>query len=211
MKDMKNISSPSCVLGITGGAAAGKSTVLRLLGTLGAQTVDADTLVRWAYLQEPFREAVRERFGDDVFRSDGSIDREALAAIVFNDPAARTDLEGIVHPAVLDQMLETAEEYRAEPERAPVLALEIPLLYEVGAEKLVDAVLVVTAPEEVRRQRLRDRGWDDDRIDAVFRAQMPEAEKIKRADLLLDGSGDPAKAAAQVEALWASIRLGEGL
>lgn len=199
------------VLGVTGAAGSGKSTVTHLLATLGAQTADADAIVRWAYNDPAFREKVAERFGPGVLDASGAVDRARLAEVVFADEAALDDLECLVHPAVLDQLADLIESYRADPNRAPMLALEIPLLYEVGAERLVDAVLVVTARPEALDQRLRARGWDAERIAAVRAAQMPLSEKAARADHVLDASGDVTHTAGDVSALWERLVAPPGL
>jgi dephospho-CoA kinase len=190
------------VVGVTGAAGSGKSTVTAMLAALGAQTADADALVRWAYADSALRAALAERFGSNVIAEDGSVARARLADIVFSDGEARADLEAMVHPAVLAQMTGMIEEYRQDSLRAPMLALEIPLLYEAGADSMVDRVLVVAAPADVCALRLRERGWDDQRIAAVAAAQMPLEEKVLRADEIVDASGSREETARQVEALW---------
>ncbi len=190
------------VIGVTGGPGSGKSTVTRILAALGAQTADADAMVRWTYSDPEFKKAVVERFGTGILDSEGRIDRRELAALVFHDEAALDDLEGLVHPAVLHQMSEMVEAYRKDSERAPMLALEVPLLYETGAEGMVDRVLVVRArPEEIRR-RLIERGWSEERIAAVERSQMPPEEKASRADDVVDTDGSVEETVERVERLW---------
>lgn len=193
------------VLGVTGAAGSGKSTVTQMLASLGAQTIDADALVRWAYNDGAFRARVVARFGDGILDAGGGVDRGKLAAIVFGNPEALADLERLVHPAVLDQMAESIETYRAEPDRAPVLALEVPLLFEAGAETMVDRVLTVTASSETRARRLAERGWSADRIAAVDGSQMPLSEKAARADYVVDADGTIDDAASHVDALWRRI------
>lgn len=190
------------VVGVTGAAGSGKSTVTRLLAALGAQTADADALVRWTYQDRRFQEALIRRFGRDVLNAEGGVNRSALAGVVFQDPDALADLEALVHPAVLSQIADLVQAYRRDPERAPILALEIPLLYETGAEAMVDRVLAVTASESVRTERLRQRGWDDERIRAVEQAQMPLAEKAARADDVLNTDVSLEETACQVEQYW---------
>lgn len=193
------------IVGVTGAAGSGKSTVTHLLATMGAQTADADALVRWAYNDPAFQKRLAERFGRGVLTESGAVDRAALADIVFADEAALEDLECMVHPAVLDQLSDLIEAYREDRDRAPMLALEIQLLYEVGAERLVDRVLVVAAEPEVIAGRLRARGWDEERIAGVQQAQMPLEDKVRRADDVIDASGDVAATAEQVSALWAHL------
>lgn len=193
------------VLGVTGAAGSGKSSVTKMLASLGAQTADADALVRWAYSQPDFAGALVKRFGNGILNRQGAIDRLALAAIVFQNADALADLERLVHPAVLEQMANTIEAYRADAERAPVLALEIPLLYEAGAESMVDRVLTVTASLKTRSARLARRGWDAERISAVEKSQMPLAEKEARADYVVSAEGTLAETGRRVETLWRAL------
>lgn len=190
------------VVGVTGMAGSGKSTVTRYLSALGAQTADADALVRWAYNDPMFRRSLRSRFGDTVLNPDGTVNRAALAEVIFSNDAARLDLEAMVHPAVLGQMIEMIEIYRAEPARAPMLALEIPLLYEAGADTLVDRVLVVAASAETCASRLRQRGWDEERIMAVARAQLPLEVKVDRAEDVIFAEGTLDETIQAVEEYW---------
>jgi dephospho-CoA kinase len=191
------------VVGVTGAAGSGKSTVTGMLAALGAQTVDADAVVRWAYRDPGLLQKIARRFGVDAVEPDGSgVCRERLAEIVFPDPKARADLEAMVHPAVLAQMSQTIEEYRKDPCRAPMLALEIPLLYETGADAMVDAVIVAMAPPDVCARRLEQRGWSPERIRNVQASQMPVSEKAARADYIIDASGSLDDAARQVADLW---------
>jgi dephospho-CoA kinase len=175
---------------------------MQLLATLGAQTVDADALVRWAYNSDDFKTKLVTRFGRRALDSAGSVNRTALADIVFQDRRALADLERLVHPAVLDQVAGMIEAYRRDEERAPVLALEVQLLFETGAEAMVDKVLVVTAPEDVRRRRLCARGWGDQRIAAVENHQMPPHEKEARADYVLSAAASIEETAVEVGRLW---------
>ncbi len=190
------------VLGVTGGPGTGKSTVTHMLAAMGAQTADADALVRWAYNDRAFRRALADRFGPDILDEGGGIDRKALADIVFQDDIALEDLERMVHPAVLIQMAELAHQYQTDSERAPMLALEIPLLYETGADKMMDRVLVVSALPETIEKRLRARGWSDDRIASVLRSQWPLEEKVARADDVIATDGAIEETVQQVEELW---------
>jgi dephospho-CoA kinase len=193
------------VVGVTGAAGSGKSTVTRLLATLGAQTADADAMVRWAYHEPGLRAAIARRFGDGMLNADGAVNRAALAQAVFAHPRALADLEMMVHPAVLNQLADLIEAYRADADRAPMLALEIPLLYEVGADRMVDRVLVVSASPEILKERLEARGWDAERIAGVDAAQMPLSEKIARASDAVDASGDVTQTAERVTQWWEDL------
>jgi dephospho-CoA kinase len=139
---------------ITGGIGAGKSEALAAFARHGAAVISSDDIVhRLLQEDEPVREALRERFGEAVFGADGEVDRGAIAEIVFADREALDWLEGLLHPRVVEEYLSWRERL-AEGDEAPrVSATEVPLLYEVGGQDRFDAVVVVTAPAEVRGPR----------------------------------------------------------
>jgi dephospho-CoA kinase len=190
------------VVGLTGGIGSGKSTVARMLADRGAVIVDADVLAREAVAPgRPGHGAVVGRFGAGVVGEDGSLDRRALAGLVFDDPSALADLNAIVHPPV-----RTAIEARlAELEGSDsVVVLVIPLLVESGRSYGESAVVVVDCPEEVALRRLVE-GRAMDEADARRRmaAQIPRADRLAAADIVLDNSGSPEDLARQVSELWA--------
>jgi dephospho-CoA kinase len=197
---------PVLVVGLTGGIGSGKSTVARLLADKGAVVIDADRLAR--EVVEPGTEAYRrvvERFGPGVVAPDGTLDRPALARIVFADPEARRDLERITHPAIGARMAERMAELSGTD---AVVVLDVPLLVESGRTD-VAGVIVVDCPEEVAVERLvAQRGMDP--VDARRRmaAQASREERLARADFVIDNSGSPEELRAQVERAWAWI---EGL
>jgi len=174
---------------LTGGIATGKSYVLRRLETLGIPTLDADRLAReavqpgtagWA--------AVRERFGERVLGPEGAIDRGRLAAIVFNDPAAREALEAIIHPEVYRQIHAWFAEEAARG--APVAIADIPLLFETGRAHEFDRVIVVACAPEVQLQRLMARdAMDEPTARQRIAAQWPIDEKVARADYVVRTDG----------------------
>jgi dephospho-CoA kinase len=129
------------------------------------------------------------RFGESVRRGDGVIDRQALAARVFDDAAGRADLERLLHPRIGRAREAWVAAQRARTPAPPLLVCEVPLLYEVGLDELFDAVLVVTASPDVRRLRVSARGQD---FDARAATQLPEEDKVDRADAAFvnDGSRD---------------------
>ena len=143
-------------IGITGPIGCGKSTVAGMLAEHGAIVIDADRLVREVYEDAAVRQAVVDRFGPDVRTLDGSIDRRALAGIVFDDPAALRDLEAIVHPAVRPRILAGIE--AADASRAPAVVVEAIKLVEGGLAGLCDEVWLITCDPPIQRGRLRDRG-----------------------------------------------------
>jgi dephospho-CoA kinase len=190
------------LIGLTGGIATGKSTVARLLAGRGAVIVDADVLAR--EVVEPGSPALAEiaaGFGDSVLTADGALDRAALGAVVFADPAQRRRLEAITHPRIAALMGERIAAGLAS--EAPLVVADIPLLFEGDRVGLVEGVLLVDTPEEVqlRRLMLRD-GIAEAAARARVAAQMPLAEKRRRATWVIDNSGTPEETAARVAAWW---------
>ncbi len=195
------------VLGVTGGFASGKSTVTAMLGQLGAAVVDADAVVRELSAPGgPVWEAVRRAFGDEVLDERGEIRREYLRRLIFRDPAARQRLNEATHPLVLQELRRRIQRWVQGDGGAcrPVVAVEIPLLFEAGsaARELVDGVLVVWADPDTCRKRARARGLSEEEALAAAAAQLPLEEKKARADFVVDNSGSRENTRQQVEALW---------
>jgi dephospho-CoA kinase len=193
-------------VGLTGNIASGKSAVARRWAALGAPIVDADVLARRAVAPgTPALARIRESFGDRVLLSDGQLDREALRAIVFEDPAARGRLEEIVHPEV--ERLRREEEARLGAAGAAVVVHDIPLLFEVGMEDRFDLIVLVDAPAGVRLERLtRIRGLDEAEASRMIAAQMDVEAKRGGADIVIENDGTLARLAARAEETWAEIR-----
>lgn len=187
-------------IALTGGIAAGKSTVARRLAELGAIVIDADLLSR--EVVAPGTDglaAVQERFGPGVIGADGALDRPALGELVFSDEGARRDLEGIIHPRVRERAAELAA---AAPQGSPVVQ-DIPLLVETGQAGDFDLVLVVQAPREQRVQRMvDDREMTPEEAASRIGAQASDAERVAVADVLLDNSGTVEELLAQVDRAW---------
>ena len=192
------------LVGLTGGIGSGKSTVARMLAARGAVVRDADVLAREAV--EPGTsgfDAVVARFGDDVLGSDGSLDRHALASIVFADDVARVDLEAIVHPAVRRSI---AEAVAAHAHTDDVVVVDSPLLIETGAHEGFPVVVVVTASPDARVARLVERGMDEADVRARMAAQLPLGEKVTVADVVVDNDGTEAELEERVDRLWSDLR-----
>ena len=190
---------PYVRIGLTGGIGSGKSTVSALLAARGAVVIDADRLAREVVEPgTPGLAAVVEAFGAEVLWADGSLDRPALAAIVFSDPVARKRLDGIVHPLVRSRAAELAA---AAPENA-VVVHDVPLLVETGQAGSYDLVLVVEADPETRVSRLVRRGLTADDARARMGAQATDGQRRAVADVVLDNSGTEAELAAQVDRFW---------
>ncbi|MBM7866152.1 dephospho-CoA kinase [Heliobacterium gestii] len=190
------------VIGLTGGIAAGKTTVAACLRRLGAAVIDADVVAR--EVVEPGKPAWRDIqrvFGPSVFRPDGDLDRAALGRIVFADGEARARLNGIVHPQVIERFEQ--EMARLARQGAKVVVLDVPLLFEAGMEAMAGEIWVVAVDEVTQVRRLMERdNLDEAAARARIFAQMPLAEKIKRADRLIDAGQPLPEMKKQVEQLW---------
>ena len=175
------------VIGLTGSFGSGKTTVAEMFRRAGAKIIDADAIAR--KVVEPGSPALKEivqLVGDEILRPDGSLDRAALAEKIFRDETLRRKVNAIVHPRVREIELELLERWRDEP----LVVLCVPLLLENRMENLVDHVVVVTVDEPRRFERLRRRDrLTDEQIAARLAAQMPEEEKVARADFVIDNSG----------------------
>ncbi len=192
-------------LALTGNIASGKSTVAALLAARGATIIDADVLAREAVAPgTPGLEAVVDRFGNGVLAADGSLDRAALRVRVFHDPVARDALNAIVHPAVRRLRDDAVAAARARGDR--IVISDIPLLFEVGLEHAFDGVILVDAPEGMRRDRLvRDRGLSAADAQAMIDAQWPAARKRAGATWVIDNVGDRDALGPRVDELWDEI------
>ena len=193
------------LIGVTGGIATGKSTVDQLLVAHGATVIDADELAREAVRPgEQTLDQVAQRFGPDVIRGDGSLDRARVGAIVFADPAARRDLERITHPRITELIQERTSDALAGP--APLIAVDVPLLFENSREAMFEGVLLVYAPREVQLRRLRERnGLDEAAALQRLAAQLPIDEKRDRATWVIDNSDTMEATARAVDRWWNSF------
>jgi dephospho-CoA kinase len=197
------------LVAVTGGIGSGKSTVSARFAERGCPVIDADRVAR--EVVEPGQPALTElaeRFGEGVIRADGSLDRAAMASIVFADPEARAELERITHPRVAARMAERIADLDAEPgaRHERVVVIDHPLLVETGQAGRFDAVVVVLAPDPVRLQRLADeRGMDPDDVRARIAVQATDAQRRAVATHVVDNSGDLAGLLAQVDRIHADI------
>jgi dephospho-CoA kinase len=180
------------ILGLTGSIGMGKSTTAKLFAEAGAPVYDADAAVHRLYEGEA-ASAIEAGFPGTTV--DGKVDRARLSAQVVHDPAAMRRLEGIVHPMLGASRQKFLDD--AERSGAPVVVVDVPLLYETGGEKRVDAVVVVTTSPEVQRRRILARdNMTREKLDAILARQLPDPEKRKRADFVVDTSHgmDPVRA-----------------
>ncbi|MGY2002931.1 dephospho-CoA kinase [Blastococcus sp. SYSU DS1024] len=187
-------------IGLTGGIGSGKSTVARLLAERGAVVVDADRIAREVLEPgTPGLAAVAAAFGDGVLAADGSLDRAALAAIVFSDEEARRRLDALVHPMVRQR---SAELVATAPDDA-VVVNDVPLLVETGQAGTYDLVVVVEADLATRIARLVGRGLTETDARARIATQASDEQRRAVADVVLDNSGPLERLAEQVDRLWA--------
>jgi dephospho-CoA kinase len=193
------------VLGITGSIASGKSTVSGMFQARGALLVSADQLAREAVLPgSAILARLVERFGGAILLANGELNRARLGAVVFADPGARRDLEAIMHPAIAALADKRLRRLRRMGET--LIVYEAPLLFEAGAEGRVDRVLVVRIDPGVQLQRLMRRdGLDEAAARLRIAAQMPQAEKLARADFVIDNSDGREFTEQQVAALWQEL------
>jgi dephospho-CoA kinase len=198
-----NGQSPRTVrIGLTGPIGCGKSTVAGWLATRGAVVIDADEIAREVTAPgQPAHDHVIDHFGDAVRSADGTLDRAALARIVFADPAALAALEAIVHPAVRPLILAAIES--AEASASPAVVIEAIKLVEGGLAELCDEVWLVTCDPRVQRERLLARGADREDADRRIDAQRGLVERLRpAASRVLDTTGPAMDARSRLAALW---------
>ncbi|MGI6365010.1 MAG: dephospho-CoA kinase [Bacillota bacterium] len=191
------------VIGLTGGIACGKSTIAKILKRLGAVIIDADKEAK--RLLNPNGSAwtaLVKEFGAEILNPDQSINRRRLGNMVFGNTEMLAKLNSITHPGVIKVISEKIQRYREES-RWPAIVLDAPLLFEVGAEKLVDVVWVVSVDRKTQIDRLMNR----DKIDHIqalqrIEAQMPLAEKEARADAVINNIGSRRETREAVLSLW---------
>jgi dephospho-CoA kinase len=193
------------LVGLTGGIGSGKSTVARMLEERGAVVFDADLLAREAIAPgTPGHDLVVERFGPNVLGLGGDVDREALASVVFADPAARRELEDIVHPEVRRLFAGSVERYLGTQK---VVVFSAPLLVETGMHTAFEVLLVVTTTPETQVARLmRDRGMSAAAVRERMDAQLPLEDKAGVADILIDNEGTLEELEGQLDRVWAELR-----
>ena len=190
------------VIGLTGGIGTGKSEIARLLQSLGAVVINADQVGHEAYASdsESWHEVVNA-FGKDILQPGGEIDRRKLGTIVFADPQQLAKLNGIMHPRMARMVEDRIQGLREE--EVQVVVVEAALLFEAGWDTLVDEVWVAESPVEVVIERLQARsGMDEEEVRKRIESQMGRSERMERADLVVDNSGDVDTLETTVKELW---------
>jgi dephospho-CoA kinase len=195
------------LIGLTGGIASGKSTVARRLVEHGAVHIDADELARRVVQPgKPALAAIVEEFGTGILKDDGTLDRQKLAEIVFNDDEARQRLNAIVHPAVRELTSRLLQKIEDEDPEA-VVVYDVPLLVEAAVDHPFDLIVVTSAPKRTQVERLVDeRGLDRNQAQARVDAQVGNTERVAVADVVIDTDGSMAHTMSQVDALWHRIK-----
>ncbi len=193
------------IIGIVGGIGSGKSLVADLFGEMGCALSKSDEHVREAYRRPEVKAAVRQWWGDASIAKDGEVDRKVIAQRVFEHPAELKRLETLIHPLVgriRDEQMDRALRER----EIKAFIWDTPLLYEVGLDKLCDAVVFVEAPIEQRLARVRQhRGWSDSDLNQREKSQMPLDKKRSLAQYIVDNTADVAFARRQVEAVLSRV------
>lgn len=187
------------IIGLTGSIASGKSAVAKMIQSYGLPIVDADVVAR--QVVEPGSKTLKkiaEVFGQEVIMSDGSMDREKVGSIIFHDETMRKQLNGIIHPAIREEMIRQRDEFISYGEKN--VFMDIPLLFENKLEHFVEKIIVVSVSEEVQLSRLMVRnGFTEDEAKARISTQMPVKEKEALADAVIDNNGTLEQTAIQLQ------------
>lgn len=190
------------IIGLTGGIACGKSTVSKILRSLGAKVIDADAAAHaLSQPKQPLYDAYVARFGAEILTAQGTLDRAAIGRIIFKDPNVRAEIDALAHPLI---QAAVEQQMQAVCPNAPAVVLDVPLLFEAGWEVLTDEVWVVSLPEAAQLVRLmeRDPAMTEEEARARIAAQMPLSEKRARADVVIDNSGTKEETLHMIERIW---------
>lgn len=181
---------PTLKVGITGGIGSGKTTVCKIFESLGIPVYYADERAKWLMSNDPeLIQGIKKLFGDTAYDSDGNLNRSHISGIVFHDPEKLEQLNALVHPAVAKD----GSTWNQAQSGVPYTLREAALIYEAGIDKHLDYVIVVTAPLEMRIQRVMNRdGVSREAVEARIARQMPETEKVKLADFVIYNDGERA-------------------
>jgi dephospho-CoA kinase len=193
--------------GLTGGVGSGKSLAAAEFARLGAVVLDADKIAR-ELLSKGTSGArlVAATFGAPVLAPGGEVDRAALARLVFSDDASRRRLDGLLHPLIVARRRELLEQIKRTSPPDVIVVTEAALIFEAGTRGEFDRVILVTAPEAVRRARLAARGWGAAEIEARIRSQWDDARKRPLADYVIDNGGGLEELKVQVSKVWAALK-----
>ena len=192
------------VAGLTGGIGSGKTTFAALLAERGARIIDADQLGRGALKTgEPAWRAVVDEFGDEILTPSMEVDRKRLAEIVFNDKVRLAALNSIVHPVILKGIADELDRFRTTDE---IVVLDAALIVEFGLTDILDLIVVVTAPERARRDRLSEqRGMTHEEITARMGAQASEQDLVAKAGIIVTNDGSLDALTSEADRVWAEL------
>lgn len=201
------------IVGLTGGIGSGKSTVAKMFGDLGVHWVDADIVAR--EVVEPGTPAlarIAEHFGDDILMDNGALDRARLRTLVFEDPAERIWLEGLLHPVIRDELIRQLNARNDDATYTlPYVMLVSPLLLETNQHELTDRVVVVDVPQEVQVQRTMNRDTNTrEQVERIIAAQMPREKRLQNADEVIDNTRELTEVAHQVGELHKQFMVALG-
>lgn len=195
------------MIGLAGGVGSGKSAAARAFEALGCVVIDSDAEVAEALARPDVRAEIARWWGPAALAPDGSVNRKAVASIVFRDERERKRLEGLIHPLLRrrrGQLIEAASRREGGPARAVIL--DAPLLYEAGLDAECDAVVFIDSPREQRLARVRaSRGWDERELDRREKSQAPLEEKRRKADYVVQNDADEAGLTARIAAVFERI------
>ena len=193
------------IIGLTGGIGAGKSTVARILESLGAAVIDFDRLAHEQLRDRSVIETLRDWWGEGILGSDGSVDRQAVAAIVFENPKQLARLEGLLYPRIGRARKDLVASYDCDPSVRAVV-LEVPKLFEVGLAETCDAVIFVEADDEVRVGRvISSRGWPESELRRREKLLQPLDSKRANADYLVVNNSTIADLRCEVERVLSAV------
>jgi dephospho-CoA kinase len=198
------------VLGLTGGIGSGKSTALAYLHELGAATISSDDIVHGLYSTAEVVDLIRVHFGADVVDGAGGVSRPALAGIVFSDEGELRWLEDLLHPFVRAAVTDWVERQQKARPRPALIVVEVPLLFETGFEERFDRIMLITAPDDLRRKRVAAKLTDSE-FSRRRSQQMPEREKIARSDFVFHNGGSRKELKEFVGQTVATILAGDDL
>jgi dephospho-CoA kinase len=195
------------ILGVTGGIASGKTTVVKMLNALGAPFVDLDVIAR--QVVEPEKPAWKEvvgYFGKQVLRNDGNLDRKRLSNIVFQDREKRGKLEGFTHPYIFEEFFEQVDEL-AEQNPEAIIQVDVPLLFELNIEYMFHKILLIYIPEELQIKRLAAReGISREGAANMLKAQLSIDKKVGQADFMIHNEKPLEEVLIEVEELWKTLK-----
>lgn len=193
------------VIGILGGIASGKSFVSKQFAKLGCAVIDADEISHEVLLEEQIKNAIRNEFGNAIFDDLGNINRKRLAEIIFNDEEKVSKLNSIIHPEILAKSEKLLAEYQSRQDLKAIV-LDIPLLLEIGWEKLCDALVFIEIDEKLRLQRAQQRGFNDpEQIKKREKFQISLDKKKKKAHYIVNNNSDISATIKQIAEVLSEI------